>query len=85
VFLTSSRRLLAEAVTAQEFADFDLSELSRLLQQSSRVRWDATQAESKAVKRNQPLVVRVRDTAHVLSPEPPEGLSAAFVYVNALR
>ena len=48
VFLTSSRRLLAEAVTAQEFAEFDLSELSRLLQMSSRGRWDAAQAQSKA-------------------------------------
>lgn len=36
VFIASSRRLLREAVTAQEFADFDLSELSRLLQKVSR-------------------------------------------------
>ena len=36
VFLVSSRRLLTEAVLAQEFADFDLEELSCLLKQASR-------------------------------------------------
>lgn len=48
VFLTSSRRLLSEAVTAQDFAEFDLSELSTLLQRTSRGRWDATAAQNKA-------------------------------------
>ncbi len=36
VFLVSSRRLLAEAVTAQEVADFDLEEMAQLLKQASR-------------------------------------------------
>jgi transposase len=45
VFLVSSRRLLAEAVTAQEFADFDLEELALLLQQASRGRFDHRKAQ----------------------------------------
>lgn len=36
VFLKSSRRVLAEAVTAQEFADFNLEELTHLLRTASR-------------------------------------------------
>jgi transposase len=45
VFLTSSRQLLAEAATAQDFADFDLAELSRILQTASRGRLGNQQAE----------------------------------------
>ena len=44
VFLVSSRRLLAEAVTAQEFADLDLTELARVLQSASRGRFGADKA-----------------------------------------
>jgi hypothetical protein len=44
VFLVTSQRLLQEAVTPEEFADFDLSELSRLLQTFSRGRFQASQA-----------------------------------------
>ena len=38
VFIETSRRLLAEALTPEEFADFDLSELSQKLQETSRGR-----------------------------------------------
>lgn len=38
VFLLSSRTLLQEAATAQEIADFDLTELTDLLHKSSRGR-----------------------------------------------
>ena len=36
IFIQTSRRLLAEALTPDEFADFDLTELAHLLAQSSR-------------------------------------------------
>jgi len=45
VFLISSRQLLAEAVTAQEFADFDLDELTRILKTASRGRLGRAKAE----------------------------------------
>lgn len=45
VFLQSSRALLAEAVSAQEFANFDLHELSQLLAHSSRGHFGAEKAE----------------------------------------
>ncbi len=37
VFLQSSRQLLAEAATAQDFADFDLDELTQRLRTASRL------------------------------------------------
>lgn len=46
VFLTSSRQLLAQAVTAQEFADFDLGELTALLSSASRGRFGQEKAET---------------------------------------
>jgi len=46
VFLTSSRQLLAQAVTAQEFADFDLGELTALLSSASRGRFGQEKAEA---------------------------------------
>jgi transposase len=46
VFLTSSRQLLAQAVTAQEFADFDLDELAALLSSASRGRFGQEKAEA---------------------------------------
>jgi transposase len=46
VFLASSRRLLAEAVTAQDFADFELDELTQLLKQSSRGHFGRAKAEA---------------------------------------
>ena len=45
VFLASSRQLLAQAVSAQEFADFDLEELSALLSRSSRGHFGQDKAE----------------------------------------
>jgi transposase len=45
VFMTTSRQLLAEAVTPQEFADFDLDELTQLLKQASRGRLGRDKAE----------------------------------------
>jgi transposase len=45
VFIKTSRRLLTEALTANEFADFDLSELSQLLHQASRGRHGQAKAE----------------------------------------
>ena len=46
VFLKSSRALLKEAVSAQEIADFDLTELTDLLHRASRGRFDRTKAEA---------------------------------------
>jgi transposase len=45
IFIQTSRRLLAEALTPEEFADFDLSELSQKLQESSRGRHGQPKAE----------------------------------------
>lgn len=44
VFVTSSRALLQEAVSAQEFADFDLQELTNLLARNSRGRFGVEKA-----------------------------------------
>jgi transposase len=46
VFLKSSRRLLKEAVTAHQIADFDLTELTALLQDASRGRFGAQKASA---------------------------------------
>lgn len=45
VFLSTSRELLHQAVTAEEFAAFDLSELERLLETTSRHRFGREKAE----------------------------------------
>ena len=45
VFLQASRTVLKEAVSAQEFADFDLQELADLLAQASRGRFGLEKAE----------------------------------------
>lgn len=45
VFIQTSRRLLAEALTPDEFAEFDLTELTQLLAQSSRGRHGQAKAE----------------------------------------
>jgi transposase len=45
IFIQTSRRLLSEALAPGEFADFDLAELSELLQQSSRGRHGQAKAE----------------------------------------
>jgi transposase len=44
VFVQSSRAILREAVSAQEFADFDLQELTAILSKASRRRFDVTKA-----------------------------------------
>lgn len=44
VFVCASRQLLAEAVTAQEFADFDLAELTQRLRTASRGHFGAEKA-----------------------------------------
>lgn len=46
VFLTTSRQLLSQAITAQEFADFDLGELTELLSNASRGRFGQDKAEA---------------------------------------
>jgi transposase len=46
VFLRSSRQLLIEAVSAQDFADFDLCELTQRLQSASRGHFGQEKAES---------------------------------------
>lgn len=45
IFIQTSRRLLAEALTPDEFADFDLTELAQLLSQASRGRHGQAKAE----------------------------------------
>lgn len=45
VFIQTSRRLLAEAMTPDQFADFDLTELAQLLTQASRGRHGQAKAE----------------------------------------
>jgi transposase len=45
VFLQASRAVLQEAVSAQEFADFDLQELTNLLAEASRGRFGQEKAE----------------------------------------
>lgn len=45
VFLRSSRQVLAEAVTAQDFAEFDLTELETILKKASRGRFGREKAE----------------------------------------
>ncbi len=45
IFVTSSRALLQEAVSAQDFADFDLQELTALLIKTSRGRFGAEKAQ----------------------------------------
>lgn len=45
VFLHASRAVLQEAVSAQEFADFDLQELTALLAEASRSRFGQEKAE----------------------------------------
>jgi transposase len=46
IFIRSSRELLQQAVVPQELADFDLQELTDLLQRTSRGRFGLTKAES---------------------------------------
>lgn len=45
VFVQSSRQLLAQAVSAHQFADFDLNELAQILRKASRGRFGKDKAE----------------------------------------
>jgi transposase len=62
----SSRALLLEAASAQEFADFDLQELTELLARNSRGRFGAEKAQQVQEKARQSIGVGfLADTAQV--------------------
>lgn len=66
VFMSTSRQLLAEAVTPQEFAEFNLDELTGLLKQASRGRLGHDKAEEiQAVARRSIGVTFLADAARV--------------------
>ncbi|NOH04080.1 MAG: IS110 family transposase [Chloroflexi bacterium] len=66
VFLTSSRALLQEVVSAQEFADFDLDELAELLATSSRRRFGLEKAKQIRQQAQHSIGVNfLTDAAHV--------------------
>jgi transposase len=66
VFLRSSRQLLTEAVSAQDFADFDLTELVQRLQSASRGRFGQEKAETiQQVARQSVGVTFLADAARV--------------------
>jgi transposase len=65
VFVTTSRQLLQEAVTAQQFTDFDLTELTRLLQTTSRGRFGLERAQTiQKVARQSVGVTFLTDAVH---------------------
>lgn len=57
VFVTSSRALLQEAVSAQEFAEFDLQELTDLLTKTSRGRFGEEKAKQIQAQARQSIGV----------------------------
>ena len=57
VFLAASRALLEQATSAQEIADFDLTELTHLLQQASRGHFGRPKAEAIRHAAQQPVGV----------------------------
>lgn len=66
VFLRSSRTLLLEAVTAQDFADFDLAELTRLLRTASAGRFGDDKAQTiQAAARQSVGITFLADAARV--------------------
>jgi transposase len=66
VFLTSSRALLQEAVSAQEFANFNLDELTELLATSSRSRFGLEKAKQIQEQAQRSIGVSfLADAAHV--------------------
>lgn len=66
IFIQSSRAMLQEAVSAQEFADFDLQELTDLLSKTSRKRFGAEKAEQIQKQARQSIGVGfLTDAAHV--------------------
>jgi transposase len=58
VFLASSRRLLTDAVTAQEFADLDLTELTQVLHSTSRGRFGSAEATALQTLARQSIGIR---------------------------
>lgn len=66
VFLATSRRLLADAVTATEFADLDLTALTQVLQSASRGHFGAAKAAAVQTLARQSIGVRfLTDAVHV--------------------
>jgi transposase len=64
-FIQSSRRVLAEAVTAQDIADFDLSELTDLLHRASRGRFGEQKAQILQEKARQSIGISfLKDAVH---------------------
>lgn len=59
VFLNTSRQLLAQAVTAQDFAEFDLEELTALVSSASRGRFGQEKAEEIVQHAHQSVGVSV--------------------------
>jgi len=57
VFITSSRAMLQEAVSAQDFADFDLQELTDLLAKTSRGRFGQEKARQIQTQARQSIGV----------------------------
>ena len=57
VFLQTSRTVLQKAVSAQEFADFDLQELTNLLAEASRGRFGQQKAEELQLQARQSVGV----------------------------
>lgn len=58
VFLASSRRLLTDAVTAQEFADLDVTELTQVLHSTSRGRFGSAEATALQTLARQSIGIR---------------------------
>lgn len=55
VFVQSSKAMLKEAVSAQEFAEFDLQELSELLRKTSRGRFGREKAQEIQIQARQSI------------------------------
>lgn len=67
VFLVTSRRLLQEAVTAADFAAYDLAELEQLLHHASRGRFGSHQARRLHEAAQQSVGIRfLADAAHTM-------------------
>lgn len=66
VFVAASRAMLQEMVSAQDFADFDLQELTDLLHKTSRGRFGAEKAQQIQEKARQSIGVGfLAEAAHV--------------------
>jgi transposase len=66
VFLKSSRRLLEEAASASEFAEFDLSELTQMLREASRGHFGERKAQEIIAQAQSSIGISfLADAAHV--------------------